>query len=91
MHVRNANADACAYHMWTIAAFTNPQEVPLPPKSFLKAPYGWTTLRHRMLMFASKVIGGEVMHHPVSVFNPFHEVMQIDQAAKLVMLSCDLC
>eukprot|EP00438_Fugacium_kawagutii_P019728 Skav213557 [mRNA] locus=scaffold263:108495:110496:+ [translate_table: standard] len=29
----------------------------------------------------SNVIGGEVMHHPVSVFNPFHEVMQIDQVS----------
>lgn len=27
----------------------------------------------------SKVSGGEVMHHPLSVFNPFNEVMQISQ------------
>lgn len=31
----------------------------------------------------SKAIGGEVMHHPVSVFNPFNDVMQVTQAGSI--------
>ena len=39
----------------------------------------------------SKAIGGEVMHHPVSVFNPFNDVMQVTQAGSISAAQLRAC